>query len=85
MRIPASKGSCAPHAAKHEEAMKKRKEQPSVAGLLLIVTGMVLLSIIMLTLTGNRALQNAKLNIGLGCAAVASLAAGVTLSARRTK
>ncbi|MHC1763892.1 MAG: hypothetical protein AB9869_06230 [Verrucomicrobiia bacterium] len=65
--------------------MKKRKEQPSVAGLLLIVTGMVLLSIIMLTLTGNKVLQNAKLNIGLGCAAVASLAAGATLSARRTK
>lgn len=85
MRIPASNGTGAPHAAEYEEAMKKRKEQPSVAGLLLIVTGMVLLSIIMLTLTGNKVLQNAKLNIGLGCAAVASLAAGATLSARRTK
>lgn len=83
--VPASNGTGAPHAPKYEEAMKKRKEQPSVAGLLLIVTGMVLLSIIMLTLTGNKALQNAKLNIGLGCAAVASLAAGATLSARRSK
>jgi xanthine/uracil permease len=84
MRIPALTAQRAQ--PRHDvEAMKKRKEQPSVAGLLLIVAGMVLLSIIMLTLTGNKVLQNAKLNIGLGCAAVASLAAGATLSARRSK
>lgn len=65
--------------------MKKRKQQPSLAGLLLIVTGMVLISIVLLNLTGSRNLQNVKVMIGLGCAAAVSLAAGATLSARGTK
>ena len=62
--------------------MKKTKEQPSLAGLLLIVTGMLLISIVMLFLTGSGTTgSSAGVLTGLGVAGIASLAAGAFLSA----
>jgi uncharacterized membrane protein YdcZ (DUF606 family) len=66
---------------------KRTKTQPSVAGLLLVVTGMLLLSILLLNLASTRrgASADATLLLWLGGAAVASLVSGAILSARKGK
>ncbi|MFO1500177.1 MAG: hypothetical protein U1G07_17605 [Verrucomicrobiota bacterium] len=66
---------------------KKSKEQPGLAGLLLIVTGMLLISVVFLTITGSAALTGtrAKVTAGMTCAAVASLGIGAVLSGRKSK
>ena len=58
--------------------MKKTKEQPSLGGLLLVVTGMLLLSVVLLDLVGNGNLarNNGKVMLGVGCVALGSLAGG---------
>jgi hypothetical protein len=68
-------------------AMKRIKQEPSIAGLLLIVTGMLLLSILMLQWTGSSpaAGSSMPLTISLGSAAAVSLAVGAALSSRRRK
>ncbi len=65
--------------------MKRRKEQPSLTGLVLIVTGMLLLSIVFLGFvsSGNMTADTGKVLIGLSGAAVVSLASGAALSARK--
>ncbi len=67
------------------KAMKRAKAQPSLAGLLLIVTGMLLLSIVILGLVsgGNLSRDGARVMAGVGCVAVASLAGGAVLSNRK--
>ena len=67
--------------------MKRTKEQPSVLGLLLLVTGMLLLSIVLYSLasSGNITAQSGKVLLGLGGAAVVSLGAGAALSGRKHK
>jgi LPXTG-motif cell wall-anchored protein len=67
--------------------MKRTKERPSVAGLILLVAGMLLLSIILLSLTsaGNVTPQGGKWLLFLGCVAAASLAGGAALSGRKRK
>ena len=67
--------------------MKRTKEQPSLAGLLLIVTGMLLLSMLVMGLlsAGNLASENVKIMIGLGAGAIGCLAVGATLSGRKRR
>lgn len=70
-----------------ETAMKRTKEQPSVAGLLLIVTGMLLISMALLMAASSRSTSQAqvKFMIGMGCAAVVCLASGIALSRPKKK
>jgi hypothetical protein len=65
--------------------MKRSKAQPSVAGLLLIVTGLLLLSIVFLGLASSGTLSGNGLKVlaAVGCAGVASLAIGALLSNRK--
>jgi hypothetical protein len=68
--------------------MKRTKEQPgSLAGLLLIVTGMLLISTVLLTLSGNGVPvgANGRSLIVMSSAAVLALGAGAFLSARHRK
>jgi len=65
--------------------MKRTKPQPSVLGLILIVTGMLLLSILALSLAGTGGTANPPVLIGLACAAGATLAIGAALSARKAR
>jgi hypothetical protein len=64
---------------------RTKRDEPSVAGLLLIVTGMLLLSMLLLTLLGNSTGQNRGLLIGTACAGVLAVAAGTVLSSRKKK
>jgi len=68
--------------------MKRTKEQPgSLAGLLLIVTGMLLISTVLLALSGNGVPvgANGRSLIVMSSAAVLALGAGAFLSARHRK
>jgi hypothetical protein len=68
--------------------MKRTKEQPgSLAGLLLIVTGMLLLSTVLLILSGNGGPvgTNGRSLVVMSGVAVLSLGAGAYLSARQPK
>jgi hypothetical protein len=65
--------------------MKRPKQQPSVLGLLLIVTGMLLLSILAMNLAAPRAATDLPVLIGLGGSAGVSLVIGAALSARKAR
>ena len=67
--------------------MKRTKQQPSVAGLLLIVTGMLLISMVLLVLASRQSTMNSQggFMIGMGCAAVICLGAGTVLSRPKKK
>ncbi len=67
--------------------MKRAKEQPSVTGLLLLVAGMLLLSIVLFYLASSTSVtaQNGKWLLGLGCASVACIAGGAALSKPKRK
>jgi len=65
--------------------MKKTKAQPSLLGLILLVGGMLLLSIVALALVSSGSLTSdgLKILLGLTVAAVVSLIAGARLSGRK--
>jgi hypothetical protein len=63
--------------------MKRSKEQPSLLGLLLLVGGMLLLSIVVFSLASPGNTTDGKFLLGLGGASVVSLIAGATLSGRK--
>ncbi len=68
-----------------EIAMKKTKAQPSLPGLLLVVTGMLLLSIVLLNL-GNTTPNTpgpGRGTLGLAGVGLAALVTGAVLSARK--
>jgi hypothetical protein len=67
--------------------MKKRKEQPSLLGLLLLVGGMLLLSIALYSLAspGTTTGDTGRVLLGVGCAGLISLAGGAVLSGRKHK
>jgi hypothetical protein len=67
--------------------MKRSKAQPSLAGLLLIVTGMLLLSIVFLQLASSGSLSRDGVKVlgGIGCLAVISLTVGAVLSNRKRR
>jgi LPXTG-motif cell wall-anchored protein len=72
--------------AEDEETMKKAKEQPSVAGLLLLVAGMLLISMVVLTWAGSPSTgDNGKMLLGLAGAGLASMIAGAALSGAKRK
>jgi hypothetical protein len=68
-------------------AMKKAKAQPSLLGLILLVGGMLLLSIVALGLvsSGNLGSDGLKTLLALAIVAVISLIAGASLSGRKRK
>jgi uncharacterized membrane protein len=65
--------------------MKKKKQEPSLAGIILLVAGMVLLAISLMGLLrgGNVPTQFTTYMIVLFCAGLISLAAGAVLSGRK--
>jgi len=86
--IEAHEGRFARFFVNRPKPMKKTKEQPgSLAGLLLIVTGMLLLSTVLLIFSGNGSPvgTNGRSLIVMSCAAVLALGAGSFLSARHRK
>jgi len=67
--------------------MKKPKAEPSVAGLLLLVSGMLLLSIVALTWLGSSGWgsENARWMLALVGLAIICVAAGAALSGLKKK
>jgi hypothetical protein len=68
--------------------MKKKNEQPSLLGLLLLVGGMLLLSIVImygLSSSPNGSAVNSKVLLGIGSLAVVCLVGGAALSGRKRK
>ena len=64
--------------------MKRTKQEPSLAGLLLIVTGMLLLSMLLLNLAGSGTANGTSLLV-IGSAGLLCLGTGAALSARKKK
>ena len=67
--------------------MKRKKAQPSVAGLLLIVTGMLLISMVLLVLASSQSTtkDQGMAMIVLGCVALLCLSGGTILSRSKKK
>lgn len=67
--------------------MKRTKAQPSLAGVLLIVTGMLLISVVVMDLAGSGHLFRASgaAVLALVCAACLCLGVGAFLSSRKRK